>query len=274
MRGIRRRAGLRIGEFSIVIGLITVLGLSFPAHAITFGTVDTVHTFVGAWVAMDTDGTVRGCSGSLVSSRVFLTAGHCIPAFFATVSLDQMFVTFAVDRRDRSAWLPVAAFMTDPLFTDGLPGNGPHFDDPHDLAVVILANPVTDVAPGMLAPASGYLDALAAQGGLVPLQTTFQVVGSGQDQDFQRTFTREVATEGFLDLEAAWLLNSENPTLGFGGSCIGDSGGPILFTAGTTQYIVAIVSAGDAHCRALDKGYRADTVESLAFIQGEIEDNP
>ncbi len=266
--------GLRIGEFLVVIALVTVMGLSFPATAITFGTVDTVHTFVGAWVLVGSDGTVRGCSGSLVSPRVFLTAGHCIPDLFATVPIDQMFVTLAIDRRDRTAWLPVAAFVTDPLFTGGLPGLGPNFDDPHDLAVVILANPVTDIAPGNLAPTAGYLDALSAEGALVPLQTTFQVVGSGQDQNFQRTFNREVATEGFLSLQTAWLSNSENPTLGFAGSCFGDSGGPMLFSAGTTQYIVAIVSAGDSVCRAFDKGYRADTAESLAFIQGEIAANP
>ena len=280
----RRRRLVAACAFA-VIGT-TVLSFSAPARAITYGTADAVHTFAGAWVTMRSDGIVVGCSGALVAPRVFLTAGHCA-GFFMTgggglslsgqpIPLSAMFVTLAIDRRDQSAWRPVAAYAADPLFAGIGPGNGngPHFDDSHDLAIVILANPVTDVSPGNLVPEAGYLDALAARGGLVPLQTTFQVVGSGQDQTFTRTFTREVAAEAFLALEPAWLVDSMNPALGYGGSCIGDSGGPVLFASGTAEYIVAIVSAGDAHCRAMDKDYRVDTSASLAFINGEIAANP
>lgn len=248
------------------LALLAILSVSTPASGITYGTPDTTHTFVGAWIHIGSDGTILGrpCDGILVSARVFLVAGQCAAGWMLGVPLSETFVTFALDERDSSAWRSVAAVVVDPLY------DWTFYNNPHDLAVVILAKPVKGITPGNLVPSAGYLDQLAASGALVPLTTTFQVVGYGEDQNFQPTYMREVATEGFLSLQPAWLSDSSNPDLGYGGTCYFDSGAPMLYTAGTTQYIVAFGAIGDVMCRALDKGYRADTTEALSFIQAEI----
>lgn len=257
---------MRAGKLVLAcaIALVTVLSVSTPASAITYGTPDTTHAYVGAWVVLNPDGTIFGwCSGSLVGPRVFLTAGHC-GELAALFPLSQMFVTFAADPLDRKQWRPVASFAVEPGYVANMA-------DPHDVAVVILAKPVHGIAPGNLAPSAGYLDELAATRMLIPHTTTFEVVGYGWDQNLQPTNLRESVMEGFLALEPAWLSNSENVDLGFGGGCLGDSGGPVLFTSGTVQYIVSLVSSGDTFCRSLDKSYRVDTAESLSFIQAAIE---
>ncbi len=71
-------------------------------------------------------------------------------------------------------------------------------------------------------------------------------------------------------MDGAWLSNSMNPSLGLGGGCCDDLGGPLLFTSGPTQYVVSLVGVGDAYCRSLDKGCRVGTAVSLDFLQAQI----
>ncbi len=249
--------------FACALALVTILSTSTPAGAVTYGTPDSAHAFVGALILVDADGSIIGyCSGSLISARVFLTAGHCgVEA--AAFPLEQFFVTFSADLLTRKAWRTVSAIVVDPRYAANMA-------DPHDVAVVILSKAVRGVTPGNLVPSADYLDQLADSGGLVPHETPFQIVGYGVDQNLVPTFTREATTGAFLSLQPAWLSNSENPALGNGGGCFGDSGGPVIYTSGTAQYIVSVVSSGDMVCRALDKSYRVDTAESLSFILPEV----
>lgn len=242
------------------LALVAVLSVSAPAGAITYGMPDTDHGFVGAWVVTDAEDNVVGlCSGSLIAPTVFLTAGHCTSLGPLIAPPLKMYLTFGDDYTSLIGRIDLTAaqFVTDPGFTKNR-------NDPHDVGVILLSAPVTGEL-GTLAPA-GLLDQLAASGDLMPLQTTFTVVGYGLDQDLQFTHQRESATEGFLSLQTAWLSNSENPAVGFGGGCNGDSGGPVLYTRAGTEYIVSLVSIGDTMCHGLDKSYRIDTAEAQEFI--------
>src|SRR5919106_5392255 len=62
--------------------LATLLVLALPAGAITDGELDGEgHPYVGLMVAQDAQGNpLWRCSGTLISARVFLTAGHCTEA--------------------------------------------------------------------------------------------------------------------------------------------------------------------------------------------------
>jgi hypothetical protein len=144
-------------------------------------------------------------------------------------------------------------------------------EDWHDLGIVFLAKSVKDVVPATFAPV-GFLDALAAGGRLKDAR--FALVGYGMDETFRVDGFRKIATSSFMALRKAWLYTSMNPTLGDAGGCIGDSGGPKLYSDGSTEYVVAVESWGDAVCRALDIGYRVDTASAQAFIAAAISANP
>ena len=58
------------------------------------------------------------------------------------------------------------------------------------------------------------------------------------------------------------LMN--NDATGGGGTCFLDSGGPTLIPG--TNMVVAVISAGDPHCRAQGISYRLVTPQARAFL--------
>ncbi len=61
------------------------------------------------------------------------------------------------------------------------------------------------------------------------------------------------------------LKTTANPSQGKGGTCNGDSGGPIFFQG--TRIIAAVTSFGmNAQCKGLDFSYRLDRGEVLSWI--------
>lgn len=252
------------------VGLLFVVGLLIavmPAQAITYGTPDTAHPFVGAMVVQSIYGwTSEWCSGTLIAPLVFLTAGHCTVDIAAYVNGPQdVHISFGPNVLTPSTWHAVDHWETNPAYWWG------PMSDPHDVGVVILKDPITGLGFGSLAPSAGYLDSLWAQGKLVPMSTTFLNVGYGTDQNFQDTNVREASLSLFKNLHSAWLYMSQNIKAGAAGTCFGDSGGPTLYADGAGhEYIVAVTSWGDAQCKATNNNYRVDTAESLAFLTGVL----
>ena len=66
-------------SLSLTVLASAALLAAMPAHAITDGELDGKrHPNVGLMVALDSNGApMSRCSGTLVSPRHFLTAGHC-----------------------------------------------------------------------------------------------------------------------------------------------------------------------------------------------------
>src|SRR3990170_1237041 len=83
------KAGKRtfLASFVAVIALTAIV--SGPVMAITDGELDgNGHPYVGLMVAQAADGTpLWRCSGTLMSSTLFLTAGHCTEAPAAPVEI-------------------------------------------------------------------------------------------------------------------------------------------------------------------------------------------
>ena len=80
---------------------------------------------------------------------------------------------------------------------------------------------------------------------------------------------RYVATSDTLfAINKAWLRISMNPTLGDGGTCYGDSGGPNFLGAGATEtnILAATTITGDFMCRATNVTYRLDTPAARSFL--------
>jgi hypothetical protein len=57
-----------------------------------------------------------------------------------------------------------------------------------------------------------------------------------------------------------------NPSIGDGGGCFGDSGGPHFLGGVGSNLLVSTTITGDAMCRATDKTYRLDTASARAFL--------
>jgi len=138
------------------------------------------------------------------------------------------------------------------------------------VAVVILDIPIALATYGQLAP-QGTLDQLT---GPKYNNLTFDVVGYGV-QDWTPTIRAETVRywatpKRLTDISATIGDNyvkhsANNGQVNNGGSCNGDSGGPI-FLAGTS-IIVAVTSWGiDPNCAGPGFGYRTDIAESLDFL--------
>jgi hypothetical protein len=247
----------------LVAGIFVVASLivAAPASAITNGTPDgNGHPEVGMMLSQQvhSDGTWTRCTGTLISSDVFLTAAHCeIPG------VTQVKVTFD------SAYVAPGTTYTGTWHAD--PAFSQKQGDPHDIAVIVL-----DSSPG-IAPAQ--LPAANSNAGLGKNQR-FTSVGYGTlsaqngpgGQTFPIDDTRNVAVGTLNSITPSWLRISQNASTGNGGTCYGDSGGPNFLGAGSseTNVIAATTITGDTACRSTNVDYRLDTPSARSFLANYV----
>ena len=240
---------------SLFVVVLVCLFLAAPAFAITYGQLDGKrHPNVGALVGEFSSGKFPYCSGALISPTVFLTAAHCdIGSSRVYVTFDSVFSS--------SSKLLAGTFYPDPLYTFSQ-------DDPHDIAVVVLDQPVKGITPARL-PAAGSL-------GSLKVNQQFTAVGYGSQEPVNGPGgpvnayydIREFSTESLNSINPAWLRLSQNPATGDGGACYGDSGGPNFFGAGATEtnILAGTTITGDAICVATNVIERLDTVAARRFL--------
>lgn len=260
---------LRKVSILLILGLLLAL-TALPAGAITWGELDTAHTNVGAFVVdWPGYGPFQICSGTLIHPQVFLTAGHCTDGL-EEEGIEQVWVSFDPYALKPEMLLEVEAVLTHPDYAWG--GN-----NPHDVGLLILAEPVTDITPANL-PSLGYLDDLKAAG--VLRQKTegakFTMVGYGgildwPPPDITYDDYRRVSVSEYVALVPYQLHLNQHIYKDNGGTCFGDSGGPAFYTESDgTEVIVGITSWGDAQCIVTGFNYRVDIPDTLDFITATI----
>ncbi len=236
------------------------------------------HPYVGLMVAKDANNNpLWRCSGTLLSSRVFLTAGHCTESPAASAEI----------------WFESEVFRGDPAY--GYPNEGPTsvtgttYTHPsyvpgafflYDLGVVVLDTDVSRSVYGRL-PDQGVLDTLATARG--QKDTTITAVGYGLQRvrsnpagpDFTLDdLRREIAVLNLVSVRGtagvprgtSVLLSGNAKT---GGTCFGDSGGPLFLN--DSNVVVAVTSFGiNGNCAGVGGGYRVDMPDDLNWVRGFV----
>lgn len=260
---------------SLVIVLVVfslTLALSGVAYAITYGVPDgDGHPYVGMITFYDESGQYMWrCTGTLIDPQVVLTAGHC------TSGPASARVWFEADLNMLQRPYPDCGGY--PCVT-GVPHphsayDGVSFPNTYDVGVIVLDEPVTGRGLGAL-PELGVLDGLATQRGHQDL--VFRSVGYGQQSvkpGYQADKIRYTSTSLLVNLRSHLtdgynLHTSNNPGEGHGtsgGSCFGDSGGPVFYPE-NSNVVVGIVSFGmNSNCKGADWSYRADTAITQDFV--------
>ena len=249
-----------------------LLALAPPALAIDEGVPDRDrHPSVGL-LGFDVDGAgptpaALLCSGSVISSRLFLTAAHCIPA---VPPGSEWVVTLEPGS-------PAAPVATPGILPDGFPypltvsatRGGvaivhPGFDPErleHDVAVVAFPKgSFAGVVPIEL-PGARLLDRVRAS-------RSFRLVGYGADPErgegapvFVLEGYRQTRTTSFRALTDRQLeLKS--------GLCFGDSGSPQLL--GNTRVAVSLFSDPGGECNGPFVSQRLDTRAERRFLAGFV----
>jgi hypothetical protein len=278
----------------------TLAIMAAPASAITGDFVeDFDHPYVGLVVFYDANGEfLWRCSGSLLTPTVFLTAGHCTApdadlgtpvtarVYFqqdAGVNYDPVTEVDPVTGYPETcgdSTLGVTCATSDQLYNYDYTGRLPNT---HDIGLLILDQPISLSEYGQLAEA-GSLDQLATQRGLQDL--IFTVSGYGltyknQPQNGKANTSFRERLEALAHLvnlnsaiNAGFNLQTGGNGTGEGGTCNGDSGGPVLYGGFDSDIIVAVTSFGlNALCRGTDFAYRTDQQDVIDWILATVAES-
>ncbi len=282
----------------VLFSVLVMLALTVsPAFAITGNFVkDFEHPFVGLVVFYDASGQfIWRCSGTLLNPTTFLTAGHCADIVGGADSARVYFQQDAGAKYDPATQLdPVTGYpeycaagtegvtcaTSHELYNYGFTGSLT-IPQTHDVGLLILDQPIQLSEYGQL-PQPGMLDSLLKARGTQ--STVFTASGYGlsykeQPQNGKPNISyreRLMAESTLVNLNSfinnGFNLQTNGHGDGKGGTCNGDSGGPVFYGNTASNLVVGVTSFGlDSLCRGSDYAYRIDQPDVLAWIKSFMQ---
>jgi hypothetical protein len=274
---------MRARLLALVSAVIIGLGLVAPASASTGGTPDgDLHPNVALIAFYDAEGRWR-CSATLVSPTVLLTAAHCtrgtvgktavtFDSFIAEEPPSPLPVAADPSAGYTSAELNAAGYHSGTAHTHPEYSDFTDLDNWNDVGVIVLDRPVTGIAPAELAPV-GTSDAIKH-----PRSTIFTAVGYGTEVRQAEEGPRKPTPESYPMLrryvempgqkitpQVIQTNGNEHDPFGTGGTCFGDSGGPLILG----DRIVGVTSYGyTSNCRYIDGYQRVDIPVVAEWLAG------
>lgn len=262
---------------SLLVVAVVLLSFVGSTSAVTWGVPDNgEHPYVGT-LLFQQGSSFYSCTGTLLNATTVLTAGHCTEE--GGVVNTRTYFMVAEDvlaTRDRSTENFEQWLVND--WVAGTPIPHPQYDDfsgfpaTYDIGIVKLAAPI-NVGSYASLPTVGLLDTLRGQ----DRHANFTVVGYGM-QGYINPFESDIwarykGTASLIEVNSHLNAGlgakfSNNPGNASGGSCYGDSGGPVFF--GNTSTVVAVVSWGNTPCIGVDMQFRTDTQVAQDFIYAHL----
>jgi Trypsin len=257
---------MRRAVLLLAIMALAILLAGGVAQAIINGEPDkgpNAHPYVGAYVAKLEGKLHSVCSGTLISPKVFLTAGHC-----TQVEIKKnrpAYVSFDPTYKPGASKIIKGTPYIHPKACIGFKGGCPRYD----AGVVVLKEPVRMATYGAL-PKAGLVNTLKEGQSLTTVgygATGIEINGNlVYPEDRYRTTVR--------------LLNTKDPAVGRmfakttgvslikgkgGGPCKGDSGGPLFLP--NQQTIVGVLSSELRRCREPAYYQRVDLPGVLKWVR-------
>jgi secreted trypsin-like serine protease len=270
-----------------------VLSVAGPASAINSYNAKPApeRTEVGALVVQSdrdnnpaTPDAVRwSCTGTMISTGIFLTAAHCTvgrPAgtkFYVSLAQDAQ---GAIDASNALGGTPEqiaqrvgvqGVAYSDPVY----PGNQA---DAHDIAVITFdKGQAAELAkrwsfvPATLPRHNQLSDlgsrALDAEQWQVMGYGTQEAVNGPGGQTHPGGGVRMKAPVDFNALNPTWVRLAMNESRDLGGACYGDSGGPNFVTLDGKLVLAGTTITGDGPCYATNVAYRTDSDSARNFLE-------
>jgi hypothetical protein len=283
-----------------VTAAILALGSAVPAAAINSynGAPAPERTEVGAVLALydsDGNGTLDRfdwfCSGTMISSDVYLTAAHCTvdwpdgTRFFVSLDQDVQGELDHAASLGRSGVAEASWFVSHGHAVEGTADHDPAYghaeSNPHDIAVVDFTDwPTTPADVWSFTPATlPSADEFGQLGSRRLDKASWLTVGYGTEEALNGGGgkpthpgggVRMKAPLGFNALTKSWAKLAMNESRGFGGACYGDSGGPNFITINGQRILAATTVSGDAQCYATNVAYRMDTPTARNFLKAYV----